>query len=63
MRLRVLFLEAIDESELVTAAAEFDVGLVPYTPTGLNYSNCCPNKLSQYMAAGLPILAVENELC
>ena len=54
---RVLFLEAIDESELVTAAVEFDVGLVPYTPTGLNYSNCCPNKLSQYMAAGLPILA------
>lgn len=26
---RVQFLEAIDESDLVTAAAEFDVGLVP----------------------------------
>jgi hypothetical protein len=43
--------------ELVVAAVGFDVGLIPYTPTGLNYANCCPNKLSQYMAAGLPILA------
>ena len=57
---RVLFAPAVDESELVAAAAEFDVGLIPYTPTGLNYTNCCPNKLSQYMAAGLPILAFKT---
>jgi glycosyltransferase involved in cell wall biosynthesis len=54
---RVIFAPAVDESQLVAAAAEFDVGLIPYTPTGLNYANCCPNKLSQYMAAGLPVLA------
>lgn len=54
---RILFLPSVDESELVSGAVEFDVGLIPYTPTGLNYANCCPNKLSQYMAAGLPILA------
>ena len=34
-----------------------DVGLVPYEPTKLNSKYCSPNKLSQYMAAGLPILA------
>lgn len=54
---RVFFVEAVNESELVGAAFQFDVGVIPYTPTGLNYSNCCPNKLSQYMAAHLPILA------
>jgi len=54
---RIEFLDSVAETELVTAAVEYDVGLIPYTPTGVNYSNCCPNKLSQYMAAGLPILA------
>ena len=54
---RVVFAPSVSESELVMAAVDFDVGLIPYTPTGLNYANCCPNKLSQYMAAGLPILA------
>lgn len=54
---RIIFAPSVSESELVGAAIDFDVGLVPYTPTGLNYANCCPNKLSQYMAAGLPILA------
>lgn len=54
---RVIFAPSVSESELVLAAVDFDVGLIPYTPTGMNYANCCPNKLSQYMAAGLPILA------
>jgi glycosyltransferase involved in cell wall biosynthesis len=54
---RVVFAPSVSELELVVAAVGFDVGLIPYTPTGLNYANCCPNKLSQYMAAGLPILA------
>lgn len=54
---RILFPEPVDESQLVRAASECDVGLIPYTPCGVNYANCCPNKLSQYMAAGLPVLA------
>jgi hypothetical protein len=33
------------------------VGLVPYEPQGANHQHCCPNKVSQYMAAGLAILA------
>ena len=54
---RILFPDPVPEDRLVEAAARSDVGLIPYTPTGTNYSNSCPNKLSQYMAAGLPILA------
>lgn len=54
---RIKFLPPVDEDELVRAAQQGDVGLIPYTPSGANYSHCCPNKTSQYMAAGLPILA------
>jgi hypothetical protein len=54
---RILFPTAVDESRLIAAAAEADVGVIPYAPTGTNYRHCCPNKMSQYMAAGLPILA------
>lgn len=53
----VVFLPAIGEDDLVTGATSFDVGLIPYPPINNNNANCCPNKLSQYMAAGLAILA------
>lgn len=54
---RIQFLPAVDEAKLVDALADGDVGLIPYCPILANYSNCCPNKLSQYLAAKLPILA------
>lgn len=54
---RIKFLPPVKEDELISAAQQGDVGLIPYTPSGANYSHCCPNKTSQYMAAGLPILA------
>lgn len=55
---QVSFPAAVSVEKLVSSAqADGDVGLVPYTRAGANYANCSPNKLSQYMAAGLPILA------
>jgi glycosyltransferase involved in cell wall biosynthesis len=54
---RILFPESITEDELIKAAAQADVGVIPYPPVGKNHELCCPNKLSQYMAAGLPMLA------
>lgn len=54
---RVKFPNAVAEAELVRAAAEGDVGVVPYSRAGTAYLHCCPNKMSQYMAAHLPILA------
>jgi glycosyltransferase involved in cell wall biosynthesis len=56
----VYFLAPVSEDLLVSAAAEADIGLVPYLPEFLMYQYSCPNKLSQYMHAGLMI--VTNEL-
>lgn len=53
---RVEFLQPVRESALVSAAVEFDVGIIPYKPDALAYRFACPNKLSQYMQAGLAIL-------
>lgn len=54
---RVRFPAAVAESALVEAASLADVGLIPYPARSANYAHCCPNKLSQYMAAALPVLA------
>lgn len=58
---RVRFAPAVQESELISAALEADVGLIPYNPAWFGYRYCCPNKLSQYAAAGLPILSSTTE--
>jgi glycosyltransferase involved in cell wall biosynthesis len=54
---RVLFPAAVGEDELVRAASEADVGIIPYEPHSANHRFACPNKLSQYLAAGLPIIS------
>jgi glycosyltransferase involved in cell wall biosynthesis len=56
----IFFLDAVSEDNLVTAAAEADVGIIPYLPATINERLSCPNKLSQYLHAGLMIIA--NEL-
>lgn len=53
----IFFVDAVTEDELVAAAAEADVGVIPYRPLIVNDRFCCPNKLSQYLHAGLMILA------
>lgn len=52
----VFFPDAVSELELVAFASEADIGIIPYDAR--HYANrfACPNKLSQYMAAGMPIL-------
>lgn len=56
----VYFLDPVTESLLVAAGAEADIGIVPYLPDILIYQYSCPNKLSQYMHAGL--MVVTNDL-
>jgi glycosyltransferase involved in cell wall biosynthesis len=56
----VFFLEPVPEPLLVPAAAEADIGIIPYLPEFLIYQFCCPNKLSQYMHAGM--MVVTNNL-
>ena len=53
----VYFLESIAEDDLVEAAKEADVGIIPYRPIIVNHIYACPNKLSQYMQAGLMIIS------
>lgn len=54
---RLVVLEPVGEKELIAAASFADVGIIPYAGTNPNLVYCCPNKLSQYMQAGLAILS------
>jgi glycosyltransferase involved in cell wall biosynthesis len=59
---RIFFPDAVAELDLVSAAAEADVGIIPYDPSvHFGYKFACPNKLSQYLAAGLEILTTDLE--
>jgi glycosyltransferase involved in cell wall biosynthesis len=53
---KIFFPPPVSEEALVEMCAQADVGVISYEPVNLNNYAACPNKLSQYMAAGLPIL-------
>ncbi|MGQ0812304.1 MAG: glycosyltransferase family 4 protein [Nitrospiraceae bacterium] len=53
----IVILPAVKEEELVEAATFADVGVIPYRKMSLIHKFCCPNKLSQYMQAGLAVLS------
>ncbi|WP_166294306.1 glycosyltransferase family 4 protein [Bradyrhizobium sp. 2S1] len=57
---RIQFAPSLTEEELIPAASQSHVGIIPYLPSNINNKFCSPNKLSQYLAAGLPI--VSNDL-
>lgn len=58
----VYFLRAVDPDELIDSARSADIGVIPYRPTILNHVYSCPNKLSQYLQAGLMLLTDSNLL-
>jgi len=53
----VRFEPPVDARRVVEAAAHADVGIVPYLPTNLCNYYASPNKLFEYLDAGLPIAA------
>ena len=57
---RLLLLLPVKEEELVSAASFADIGIIPYMGPNRNHELGCPNKLSQYMQAGLAILANQS---
>jgi glycosyltransferase involved in cell wall biosynthesis len=57
VRHRVHFLEPVPQDELLKWTASADVGIIPYPPIDLNHRLCSPNKLFEFIQAGLPILA------
>ena len=56
-RKSLFFPAAVREDEIISSMKRYDVGIIPYEPVCLNNKYCFPNKTSQYLKAGLPILA------
>lgn len=54
---RVHLHPAVAQSELLDITRSADAGVIPYQPICLNNYYCTPNKLFEFIAAGLPILA------
>ena len=54
---RVFFKDAVPQEELAFWTASADIGVIPYPNVDLNTYYCTPNKLFEYIQAGLPILA------
>jgi glycogen synthase len=52
---RVHFLPPVSPARLVESLDGFDVGVVPYRPTTLNNRLCLPNKVFEYLQAGLAL--------
>jgi glycosyltransferase involved in cell wall biosynthesis len=56
---RVMFAPPVPMVELVQVASEADLGVAPFLPVCLNTRFCLPNKLFEYMMAGLAIVATD----
>jgi glycosyltransferase involved in cell wall biosynthesis len=54
---RVHFHPSVAQDGLLRYTASADVGVIPYQPTCLNNLYCTPNKLFEYIAAAVPIIA------
>ena len=54
---RVRIVAPADPGEVLAFAQGADVGVIPYLPVGLNNRYTTPNKLFEYLAAGLPVAA------
>lgn len=58
-RPRVAMVPSAPHDELLSWTAGAALGTIPYENTGLNHLYCSPNKLWEYPAAGVPILATD----
>jgi len=54
---KVFFHEAVRQDVLLRYTASADISIIPYPAVDLNSYYCTPNKLFEYIQAGLPILA------
>ena len=54
---RLHLVPAVDPEQVVPIARAADVGIVAYRDTGLSSRTTLPNKLFEYLAAGLPVVA------
>ncbi|MES2984394.1 MAG: glycosyltransferase [Pseudomonadota bacterium] len=56
---RVHVLAAVPQEQLLGYTASADLGVIPYRDICLNYRYCTPNKLFEFIAAGLPMVATD----
>lgn len=56
-RARISVVPGAPHSELASWSAGGALGAIPYEDTGLNHRYCTPNKLWEFPASGVPILA------
>jgi glycosyltransferase involved in cell wall biosynthesis len=54
---RVRMMSPVPPELLLTYTVGADLGVIPYRPVGLNNYYTTPNKLFEYMAAGVPVVA------
>lgn len=54
---RVHFIDAVPQAELLGYTASADLGIIPYQDTCLNYRFCTPNKLFEFIAGSVPVVA------
>lgn len=57
---RVVFVPEVPASELLPWTMGADAGVIPYPHVDLNTLMCTPNKLFEFLVAGLPILATHG---
>lgn len=56
MNHRIYFHPAVPQEELLNYTQSVDAGIIPYQAICLNNYYCTPNKLFEFIAAGIPIL-------
>lgn len=54
---RVILTGPVPQADVMAYASGASVGVIPYEPVGLNNTYTTPNKLFDYMAVGLPVVA------
>jgi len=54
---RVTFIDPVPQGDLLAVTAGADLGVIPYRNVGLNNFYTSPNKLYEYCAAGVPVVA------
>lgn len=53
---RLFFIDAIPQSKLLDVTASADAAIVPYVAVDLNTALCTPNKLFEFLVAGVPVI-------
>ena len=53
---RVIFLGRVETEELASLTPSADLGVIPYHAIDLNNQYCSPNKLYEFLAAGVPFV-------